>query len=87
MRRDALTPAEIRAIRRTLSHATRWRALPSPIISVRGSRRLRAPTRRLYVCVAEGCGTVWANGGAADLHAMECHPWGVRLDLDGVLDR
>jgi hypothetical protein len=37
--------------------------------------------------VAEGCGTVWANGGAADLHAMECHPWGVRLDLDGVLDR
>jgi hypothetical protein len=82
VKRDRLSAAEARAVARTLARATRWRALPSPIIVVRASRRRRAPTRTLYVCVAEGCGTVWATGSAADMHAMKAHPWGVRLDFD-----
>jgi hypothetical protein len=58
--------------------------MPSPIITVKASRRRRARTRPLYVCVAAGCGSIWSSGGAADHHAMECHPWGVTLDVEAV---
>jgi hypothetical protein len=60
--------------------------MPSPIIAVHASRRRRARTRPLYVCVAEGCGTIWASGTSADLHAIDAHPWGVRLDVEAVRD-
>jgi hypothetical protein len=80
MRPSKLTRRERRAIVRTLRTATQWRALPSPIITVRVGRR------RLYVCVAEGCCTVWETGAAADSHALAAHPWGVRVAWEELLN-
>ena len=81
MRPSKLTRRERRAITRTLRQATQWRALPSPIIAVPVGRR------RLYVCVAEGCCTVWETGGAADAHALAAHPWGVRVAWEEIFER
>jgi hypothetical protein len=84
-RRGDLSLSELRAANRALARAHAGRMLPYPIVAVPPSKRKRTPTGAMWICIAADCGVIWSSRSAAELHALEAHPAGARVDWS-ILD-